>query len=1609
LQYGTGSEARIETRGVTVTVAGGVTNRTEVDDIRYVGAGNAAYHATETYQMFPWGFELVETQVPDSGSGGYLTTLMEYYSDTNDPADFGQLKDIVYPDGYWEARINGAEGITVLKPNLDLPGSPGDALSNPNSAVNEYHYLWQWGADDVTATFQPPNSAIVTNRLEFDGNLPDGLGFNESSDVLQGGIKLWDTGTTTYTMDDSWDYGLAQHEITVYTPTGAGQSCYYNGGTYDPVGKVFTVSTNAIWMGPDWRKSTIFSGVDEVLGFNVFPFLYVAEGQPLYQPGHDLSPTYVNTNQGWKQTEIYSQGSLVQKERYVIIGSEDTDTNNPICDIIDKSAYQNDSLGHVTNITWIDPVTSVSRVMYSADYKGGNANDGDLKLWEEDQYGVQTTYTYDSLKRVIATTKGGVSASGGFAAQAPVTNSFTYDAQNRVLSQSRASSGLSLTSYTNYDVAGRVTQQIETNGLITSNTYSLGGRVVSTILPSGANQVVTNYLDRRVKSKTGSGLVNEYHDWQYLSDSYNPFVSTQWEGSVAHQVQYGYSGSPRSHLQCVNWLNQVTADQSPDWSLTNVVEAQYIPDAAYTGNIGGVRRVTLDPNNETITLYDSQGNTNSVETLSGGSLPGDLSNRRTYSWHGFEKDSGAWFEVQTNWVYAVNGSEALTMTNTTRSQLNGFTSGATLSVVTTLDANSNATVVTTTVDRSTAKVTQTTGIASSILPGVRVSINGLLQSLSTPSVAAATVFSYDALGRLVQTTDPLGFRTTQSYNGSGQPASSTDASGLTTSYTYCGNGMNGAGMVSSKCVGGKYTYYSYTNLGNLYRSWGDVPYPQEMVYDANYGDLTELHTFRGGSGWTSSTWPASPGTADVTKWTYQEATGLLTNKTDASGHSVSYTYWQGLETTRTWARLNGTNTMTRTSYYNLLGELSGCAYNDGTPPVAITNQDRRGLPTEIDDASGTNQLAYDTEGRMTSSAWTGGLFAGITISNHYDRVRGRDILKATGLSPALETDYGYDTYGRMNTVASGGNSAGYAYLPNSDLLQTTTSSNGSGPVLTTTRQWDYGFRLRSIANTVSGATVTSHNYTYDNLNRRTRATLEDGSMWNYAYNNRNELTGAARFWSDWSPVTGQQYGYGFDNIGNRTSAQVGSVGNMPASTYAVNGLNEYTNIVTPGYKDILGVAIATNTVTVNGGLADRKVEYFHKQITITNSSGPLWQNVGISAGGTTNGGLVFPANSQSLTYDADGNLTFDGIWTYQWDGENRLLSMSMTNISGIAASNRLRLDFAYDFMNRRISKMVSTNSTGSTFVPQSTNYFIYDGWNLIAAFGPATNIQQSFVWGLDLSRTMTGACGVGGLLAIVYSGTNYYASYDGNGNITGLINGVDKTTSARYEYSPFGEIIRVTGPVAKVSPFRFATKFCDVESGLVYYGWRYYSPTLGKWLGREPSTDQQVWNLYLFCHNNAINRFDIDGRTDWAMVMEGLANITAGGAGAFVIGASAVPTGGASMLLGFSALMGCTLEVGIGLGEVFDGLMTEGSVSSNRKLYWNAPTSMGGVFGRMFGGQQGQAIGNYLEATAGTIEAARIGGSLLQAVFSLEAAKTLVEWDVSGYEMSEAEAGGDND
>lgn len=235
-----------------------------------------------------------------------------------------------------------------------------------------------------------------------------------------------------------------------------------------------------------------------------------------------------------------------------------------------------------------------------------------------------------------------------------------------------------------------------------------------------------------------------------------------------------------------------------------------------------------------------------------------------------------------------------------------------------------------------------------------------------------------------------------------------------------------------------------------------------------------------------------------------------------------------------------------------------------------------------------------------------------------------------------------------------------------------------------------------------------------------------------------------------------------------------------------------------------------------------------------------------------------------MTYDADGNLTNDGIWSYSWDGENRLIRLT-TVAAASTGYPQITLTFRYDYLGRRVEKLVIDNASNRLLTGRR---FLYDGWNLIAEYTlnpqlSTLSLFRSYTWGLDITRTLTDAGGVGALLQIAdhRSGKTYFPAYDGNGNITALVNSSTGAVAAAYEYSPFGEPLRADAPDSVVAdqPFRFSTKYTDSETGLVYYGRRYYDAGKGRFVGRDTIEEQGGLNLYAFCLNNPINLWDYLG------------------------------------------------------------------------------------------------------------------------------------------------------
>lgn len=239
--------------------------------------------------------------------------------------------------------------------------------------------------------------------------------------------------------------------------------------------------------------------------------------------------------------------------------------------------------------------------------------------------------------------------------------------------------------------------------------------------------------------------------------------------------------------------------------------------------------------------------------------------------------------------------------------------------------------------------------------------------------------------------------------------------------------------------------------------------------------------------------------------------------------------------------------------------------------------------------------------------------------------------------------FGYDTTSsRLTNVTDGTYSAGYTYLANSPLVSQITLKSNTTVRMTTSKQYDYMNRLQQIMSSPAATNQLpiAYGYAYNHANQRNRVTLNDGSFWIYEYDVLGQVKSGKKYWVDGIPVPGQQFEYGFDDIGNRTSTKAGGdqsgAGLRPAS-YTVNSLNQYTSRTVPDKFDVLGIATASASVTVNSSAADyRRSEYFQELLTVNNSANPVWQSVRVTTSddGSSSGNLYVPKGNLTGLIDA---------------------------------------------------------------------------------------------------------------------------------------------------------------------------------------------------------------------------------------------------------------------------------------------------------------------------------------------------------------------------------------
>ena len=126
--------------------------------------------------------------------------------------------------------------------------------------------------------------------------------------------------------------------------------------------------------------------------------------------------------------------------------------------------------------------------------------------------------------------------------------------------------------------------------------------------------------------------------------------------------------------------------------------------------------------------------------------------------------------------------------------------------------------------------------------------------------------------------------------------------------------------------------------------------------------------------------------------------------------------------------------------------------------------------------------------------------------------------------------------------------------------------------------------------------------------------------------------------------------------------------------------------------------------------SDGSHSYFYDSIGNRTSSSSTSSNlVSVTHSYTANGLNQYDyVDSTAFTYDADGNLTGDGRYSYAYDCENRLVSVTPVSPS----SGDLAIVNEYDHMNRRVRKTVRRYD-GAVWSDQERHSFVWDGWNIV--------------------------------------------------------------------------------------------------------------------------------------------------------------------------------------------------------------------------------------------------------------------------------------------------------
>lgn len=696
---------------------------------------------------------------------------------------------------------------------------------------------------------------------------------------------------------------------------------------------------------------------------------------------------------------------------------------------------------------------------------------------------------------------------------------------------------------------------------------------------------------------------------------------------------------------------------------------------------------------------------------------------------------------------------------------------------------------------------------------------------SSQNIVATTLL--DGLGRNKQTqlnSDPLGVDYVDTTydslgrvftNSNPHRSTSLPTDGLTTTYydalgRTClivppdGTGPSGSGCPTSQPSNTIFTTYS-NNTSTVTDQSGKS---RKLVVNA-LGQLTQVTEDPAGLGYITSYFYDALGdlVSVVQNGSRQrnfayDFLSRLTSATNPESGTVTYTYdANGNLGTRTSPAPNqtGSATVTASYAYDALHRLKQRTYSDTTAPVylqydattiwgwTLNNTVGRLIaatsPTMGPGPGGTAEnFSYDAMGRITQNGLCTPVNCGTGsfATNYAYNLAGNLTSFSNGMGVTLTQTI--DAAGRLSKLTSSWNDAQHP-----GTLFTADPSTGYSP----------GGVLRKAA-LGNGLTITNM---YNNrlqpcrLNLNSSGTglvncpdaVPSGNLLDFAYGYNSGTANNSNL-ASWSSVGSQIFtrSYGYDSL-NRLSSLSDS-----ASTQACKGLS--------WSYDAWGNLLAQN-----------------------NTGGSCF-TLSVSVG--TNNRLGSP-----YTYDAAGNMIYDGAHSYTYDAENRLISVD----GGSTAT------YIYDANGQRVRKTVGGVSTD--FLRDVSNNVVAE-WSSTCSCWSVIHVYAN-----------------NGLLAEYWNSTTYFVHKDHLGS-TRLITDLNKAVVDSLDYLPYG--MQIAG--GTFTTHKFTGKERDAESGLDHFDFRKYNSALGRWMSPDPAgaafanlSVPQSWNLYSYVLNNPLRFTDPTG------------------------------------------------------------------------------------------------------------------------------------------------------